>query len=122
MGRRFEPAISALLVNGRPIYLGLYDIQGYNPLHLSRYDEFMAALNGAPQDYHRLSAPLRSELAAARSARRSLHRPGRQLATLSGDVRALRAETRAVFSTPRVIVHERDSTPPHAWIVHDVRP
>jgi hypothetical protein len=27
-----------------------------------------------------------------------------------------------VFRTPLVIVHERDSTPPHAWIVHDVRP
>ena len=27
------------------------------------------------------------------------------------DVRALDAETRAVFSTPRVIVHERDSAP-----------
>ena len=35
---------------------------------------------------------------------------------------ALRAETRAVFSSPWVIVHERDSAPPHAWIVHDVRP
>ncbi len=35
MERRFDPAISALLVNGRPIYLGLYDIQGYNPLHLA---------------------------------------------------------------------------------------
>ena len=122
MGRRFEPAITALLVNGRPIYLGLYDIQGYNPLHLSRYDEFMTALNGATTGLpHGLSAPLRTALAAARSARRPLHRPGRHVATLSGRRAGLHAETRVVFRTPRVIVHERDSAPPHAWIVHDVR-
>ena len=120
MGRRFEPAISALLVNGRPIYLGLYDIQGYNPLHLARYDEFMTALNDAPQDYHTafllpsgLRSPLLDLLGIVQDAGLS---PTRR------DIRALRDETRAVFSTPRVIVRERDSAPVHAWIVHDVRP
>jgi hypothetical protein len=38
------------------------------------------------------------------------------------DIRALDAETRVIFSTPRVIVRERESAPRHAWIVHDVRP
>jgi len=37
------------------------------------------------------------------------------------DVQSLQAETRVVFGTPRAIVRERDSTPPHAWIVHEVR-
>ncbi len=122
MGRRFQPAIRALLVNGRPIYLGLYDVQGYNPLHLARYDEFMTALNGESQDYHTsflLPSGLRSPLLDLLDVRYIV-----QDATLPpyrDDVRALRAETRVVFRTPRVIVHERDSAPPHAWIVHDVR-
>ena len=122
MFRRFEPAISALLVNGRPIYLGLYDIQGYNPLHLSRYDELMTALNGRPQDYHTsflLPSGLRSPLLDLLDVRYIV-----QDATLPPyrvDVRGLHAETRVVFRTPRVIVHERDSAQPHTWIVHDVR-
>ena len=123
MERRFDPAISALLVNGRPIYLGLYDIQGYNPLHLARYDEFMTALNGAPQDYHTaflLPSGLRSPLLDLLDVRYIVQDAA--LPPYRDDVRALRAETRVVFSTPRVIVHERDSAPPHAWIVHDVRP
>ena len=85
MGRRFDPAISALLVNGRPIYLGLYDIQGYNPLHLSRYDEFMTALNGAPQDYHTaflLPSGLRSPLLDLLDVRYIVQDAA--LATLSG--------------------------------------
>ena len=122
MFRRFDPVISGLLVNGRPIYLGLYDIQGYNPLHLWRYDEFMAALNGKPQDYHTaflLPSGLRSPLLDLLDVRYIV-----QDATLPPyryDVRSLHAETRVVFRTPRVIVHERDSAPPHTWIVHDVR-
>lgn len=31
---------------------GLEDAQGYNPLQLRRYAEYLAALNGGPQDYH----------------------------------------------------------------------
>jgi hypothetical protein len=122
MERRFDPAISALLVNGRPIYLGLYDIQGYNPLHLARYDEFVAALNDAPQDYHTaflLPSGLRSPLLDLLDVRYVVQ--DAELPTARDDVQSLRAETRAVFSTPRVIVHERDSAPRHAWIVHDVR-
>ncbi|MCC2626775.1 MAG: hypothetical protein K0S14_425, partial [Thermomicrobiales bacterium] len=123
MGRRFEPAISALLVNGRPIYLGLYDIQGYNPLHLKRYDEFITALNGASQDYHTaflLPSGLRSSLLDLLDVRYIVQ--DATLPSYRDDIRALNAETRVVFSTPRVIVHERNSAPPHAWIVHDVRP
>ena len=88
MERRFDPAISALLVNGRPIYLGLYDIQGYNPLHLSRYDEFMTASTAHRRTTTAFLLPsgLRS---AARSARRSLHRAGRRFAPYRDDVRDL---------------------------------
>jgi hypothetical protein len=123
MERRFDPVISALLVNGRPIYLGLYEIQGYNPLHLKRYDEFMIALNDAPQDYHTaflLPSGLRSPLLDLLDVRYFVQ--DAELSPARDDILVLRAETRAVFTSPRVIVHERDSPPPHAWIVHDVRP
>ena len=123
MGRRFDPSVQALLVNGRPIYLGLYDIQGYNPLHLARYDEFMTALNGAPQDYHTsflLPSGLRSPLLDLLNVRYVVLDAG--LPAYRGDVRAMTAEARVVFRTPEVIVYERDPDLPHAWIVHDVRP
>jgi hypothetical protein len=122
MERRFDPAISALLVNGRPIYLGLYDIQGYNPLHLKRYDEFLAALNDTRQDYHTaflLPSGLRSPLLDLLDVRYIVQ--DAELPPSRDDVQALRTDGRVVFSTPRVTVHERDSAPPHAWIVHDVR-
>ncbi len=123
MGRRFEPGIQSLLVNGRPIYLGLYDIQGYNPLHLKRYDEFITALNGAPQDYHTaflLPSGLRSPLLDLLNARYIVL--DADLPPDRDDVLALDAAARQVFRTPEVILYERDPDLPHAWIVHDVRP
>ena len=122
MGRRFEPVIAALLVNGRPIYLGLYDIQGYNPLHLARYDELITALNGESQDYHTafllpsgVDSPLLDLL--------DLRYVVLDASLLSGrdDVVALATGAAEVFRNGRVIVYERNPEPRHAWIVHDVR-
>ena len=122
MGRRFEPSIQALLVNGRPIYLGLYDIQGYNPLHLKRYDEFMTALNGAAQNYHTaflLPSGLRSPLLDLLDVRYVVL--DADLPADRDDVLTLEAKAREVFRTPEVILYERTPDLPHAWIVHDVR-
>ncbi len=83
----------------------------------------MTALNGAPQDYHTaflLPSGLRSPLLDLLDVRYIVQDAA--LPAYRHDVRTLRAETRVVFRTPRVIVHERDSAPTHAWIVHDVRP
>ncbi|MGH2614684.1 MAG: YfhO family protein [Thermomicrobiales bacterium] len=122
MARRFDPAVQALLVNGRPIYLDLFDIQGYNPLHLARYDEFMTALNGAPQDYHTalllpsgLDSPL-LDLLAVRYVTVDASLPRRR-----DDLITLRSHAQPVFRTPQVTVYERATDLPHAWIVHDVR-
>jgi hypothetical protein len=123
MGRRFDPNVRAILVNGRPIYLGLYDVQGYNPLHLARYDDFMTALNGAPQDYHTaflLASGLRSPLLDLLHVRYLVLDTA--LPPERDDVVELTAGAREVFRTRRAIVYERDATRPHAWIVHDVRP
>jgi len=47
-----DPNISALGVNNRAMVDGLSDIQGYNPIHLARFEAFMLALNGQAQEYH----------------------------------------------------------------------
>jgi hypothetical protein len=47
-----EPTTQALEVNGRAMLLGLQNVQGYNPTHIARYDEYMNTLNGGGQDYH----------------------------------------------------------------------
>ena len=47
-----DPGIAALEVNNRAMLTGLEDIQGYNPVHVARYDDFVAALNGQTQNYH----------------------------------------------------------------------
>ncbi|MBA2753263.1 MAG: YfhO family protein [Chloroflexia bacterium] len=122
MARRFEPPVQAILVNGRPMMLDLATIQGYNPLQLARYAEFLTALNGAPQDYHLAylaHTGVRSPLLDLLSVRYVLVDatipPGRD------DIVALTAGRREVFRTPLVVVYERVSPPSHAWIVHDVR-
>jgi hypothetical protein len=38
--------------NGRPMLTGLQSVQGYNPTHISRYDQFMSVLNKGEQGYH----------------------------------------------------------------------
>ena len=50
--RRYLAPVQAVLVNGRSIFLGLYDIQGYNPVQLARYYAYITAMNGMRQDYH----------------------------------------------------------------------
>src|SRR5207248_2745413 len=47
-----NPKTVALGVNNRGMLTGVDDIQGYNPIHLARYDTFFRALNGATQNYH----------------------------------------------------------------------
>ena len=123
MGRWLDPGVQAILTNGRPIFLGLYDIQGYNPLHLERYDEFVDALNGVVQDYHTAflmpsaaGSPLLDLLDVRYLVVDAALPPERE------DVVALTAGHHEVFRTPRVVVYERAPPPPHAWIVHDVRP
>ena len=47
-----DPAIIALQVDNRGLLTGLQDIQGYNPVHVAAYDNFVSALDGQAQNYH----------------------------------------------------------------------
>jgi Bacterial membrane protein YfhO len=50
--RWMEPRFRSLGVNNIGLGAALRDIQGYNPVHVARYDEFIAAVNGQAQNYH----------------------------------------------------------------------
>ncbi len=122
MGRRFEPGIQAVLVNGRPMMLGLDEIQGYDPLQLARYVELMNAVNGATINYHvafLLPSGVKSRLLDLLDVRYVLI--DASLPQGRDDVVALTAGQREVFRNGQVIVYERTPMPAHAWIVHDVR-
>ena len=123
MGRRLNANIHAILVNGRAMFLGLYDTQGYNPLELGRYAELVTAINGKQQDYHLayvlppgLDSPLLDLLNVRYVVADATLPAGRD------DRRTLRAAYTEVFRTPNAIVYERRPAPRHAWIVHEVRP
>jgi len=122
MDRRREPNVQAILVNARAIPLGVYHIQGYNPLQLKRYVEYITALNGEIQNYH--VAELRpngveSPLIDLLNVRYILI--DASLPPDRDDVAALTAGRREVFRNDLVVVYENPDALPHAWIVHDVR-
>jgi hypothetical protein len=113
-----DPKTVALEVNNRGLVSGLHDVQGYNPIHLERYDRYMRALNGQAQEYHHadvfeegLDSPLLDLLGvryivmpSAPAADQLLPHLQRFLPTVfeDGDVR--------IFENPSAL--------PRAWIVH----
>ncbi|CAN5914059.1 hypothetical protein BH23ACT10_BH23ACT10_16650 [soil metagenome] len=46
------PSVQWLEAHNESMLLGLEHIQGYNPIHLARYDDLIAAGNRRDQDYH----------------------------------------------------------------------
>jgi hypothetical protein len=115
-----DPAITALEVNNRALVAGLDDIQGYNPIHLARYDEYMAALNGLAQNYHHtdvLDSGLDSPLVDVLNVRYIVIP-----ATTPQDQVVPRFErgVRAVYADEHVRVLENPNVLPRAWMVHSV--
>ncbi len=121
--RRWEPEILALLANGRTMRLGLHDIQGYNPLQLRVYVDYLTALNGRTQNYHHanlLPAGFHSPLLNMLNVRFLL--VDARIPADRPDVVALRQDRQEVFRNDEVVIYENWRALPHAWIVHDVRP
>jgi len=119
--RRVLPAVQAVLVNGRSIFLGLYDTQGYNPTQLTRYYEYVTAMNGMRQDYHNAdlrTGSLTSQLLDLLNVRYLLL--DRSLPPDRDDVVSLTAGRKLVFQNKLVSVYENHNAFPHAWIVHDI--
>lgn len=111
-----------LEVNNRATRLGLEDIQGYNPMHTARYDEYFTALNGQTQEYRGadvlqggLTSPLLDQLNA-----RYLIIPAKTTVGRTDLKRAERAYP-VVYSDNQARVLARPGALPRAWLVHYVR-
>jgi hypothetical protein len=113
-----DPKTVALGVNNRALLTGVDDIQGYNPIHLARYDVFMRALNGETQNYHQtdvfeagLSSPLLDLLGV-----RYIVMPAVPAADQVEP--RLTRELPTVYADGDVKVLENEQALPRAWIVH----
>jgi hypothetical protein len=101
----------------------LQDIQGYNPTHIARYDEYMNALNESGQGYHFIDAyekGLHSLLLNLLNVRYIIvpsHPPQENQASLQRFER----EHPMVYEDDQSKVLENPKALPRAWIVHSAR-
>ncbi|MDP9351339.1 MAG: hypothetical protein M3P51_07360 [Chloroflexota bacterium] len=117
-----DPQVRPLEVNADPVMLGLQDVQGYNAVHLARYDDVIAAINGQKQDYHDaavygwgIGSPLFPLLNA-----RYVVTPSQALGK-QDDVRRLQSALPTAWEEGRVRVLEYEQALPRAWLVHAAR-
>lgn len=121
--RHIEEQVAVpLLVNNRATLLGLDDVQGYNPVQLQRYVEYINALNGQAQNYHELTifpAGLASPLLDLLNVRYVvIPASGVQEPV---DLSALASNNPLVYEDAQVQIFENTEALPRAWIVHDAR-
>jgi hypothetical protein len=117
-----EPATRSLLVNNRATTLGLEDVQGYNPVQLASYADYVTVMNGTSQEYHStdlypgaLSSPLLNLLNV-----RYLVVPA-ELPPDRPDLLRIVRKWELVHADQEVRVLENPEALPRAWLVHDVR-
>jgi hypothetical protein len=117
-----DPEVIALLLNNQAVLLGLQDVQGYNPVQLTRYSLLARAINLRDQGYHYVNilpsgwdSPLLGLLNVRYIVVPVQVPPGRP------DLLHLSQRYRTVYADPHVRVLEVDDALPRSWIVHDVR-
>ena len=119
---RTDPMASELLVNNRASLFGLDDAQGYVTVHLARYEEYIAALNGSEQEYHEaniLASGLESPLLDLLSVRYIViptEFPGKRR-----DLKQLVRDHPIAYEDGQVQVLENEEALPRAWLVHEAR-
>lgn len=116
--------VQDLLVNARAMRLGLDDVQGYNPVQLSRYVAMLNVLNQQNQNYHDaqilrtgLDSPLLDILNARYIVIPNDLPPGRP----RPDLLALIRTHPEVYRNASVRVLENPDALPRAWMVHETR-
>lgn len=117
-----NPVAISILINARAMRLHLNDIQGYNPVQLRNYVDFLTALNGEVQDYHDaqilpggLTSPLLNLLNA-----RYIIIPNEAVGSRPReDILTLLALYPEVFRNESVRVLENPNAMPRAWLVHE---
>jgi hypothetical protein len=121
-GRQWLPETQALLVGTRAICLGLYDVQGYSPLQLQRYVDYLRAINGEELNYHDaaiLTGGITSPLL-------QLFNPGFVITPYvippeRLDLQYVASTMTQVFENGIVRIFENPAAYPHAWFVHEAR-
>ena len=113
---------TALLASNLATSVGLQSIQGYNAVHIARYDEYITALNGKSQEYHDtdvfpqgLESPLLDLLNVRYVVVPAVVGPDQDA------LRELKETHRTVYGDDRVEVLENREALPRAWIVHSAR-
>lgn len=116
-----NPTAIAILVNARPMRLHLSDIQGYNPVQLRNYVEFMTDLNGQIQNYHDaqvLPGGLTSPLLNMLNARYIVIPNDAVGSRPRTDILTLLATYPEVFRNDEVRILGNTDALPRAWVVH----
>ncbi len=118
-----EPGTRALLVNNLGTHFALADVQGYNPLQLQHYVDFMRVLNGVSQEYHGawvlptgLDSPLVDLLGVRYVVIPAVAPPDRT------EIERLARSWPVVYRDADVRVLENPGAFPRAWLVHGVVP
>jgi hypothetical protein len=121
-----NPLALSLLVNARAMRLHLYDAQGYNPVQLLNYVDFLNQVNEEPQNYHDaqvLPGGLTSPLLNLLNVRYIVIPNDFSSADrVRPDLITLTATYPEVFRNERIRVLENPNALPRAWIVHEVWP
>ncbi|MGC4106609.1 MAG: YfhO family protein [Thermomicrobiales bacterium] len=121
--RRLWPPIMAIMTNGRPFRLGLEQTQGYNPLQLKAYADYVLAMNGKAQNYHYLDLlwnGAQSPLLDMLNVRYIV--VDATLPADRADVVVMAKDRKEVYRDAEVVIYENPRAYSRAWIVHDVRP
>ena len=119
-----HPETQALGVGNRAMTVGLHSLQGYNAVHLARYDEYVTAMNGGnAQNYHHAdvlregpASPLLDLLGA-----RYVVVPTDPIPRDQEFLRELEREFPVVYEDGQTKVLENRGALPQAWIVHRAR-
>jgi hypothetical protein len=116
-----DPGLIWLLVDNWAMWFGLDSAQGYTPMQVLRYVEYVAAMNGHRQEYHAsnvfpggIASPL-LDLLALDYVIVPANAPERT------DLRALAAELPTVYQDANVRILENTEAFPRAWLVHQAR-
>lgn len=114
-----DSGVNWLLVHNWATWFGLDDIQGYNPIQLRRYVEYIDAMNGHRQEYHErdlfgagLSSPLLS-LLNLRFVIVPADAPDRP------DLQALTKSWPTVYQDEHVRILSNENAYPRGWLVHE---
>jgi hypothetical protein len=117
-----DPATVRLGVNNRAVSDRLYDLQGYDAVHLARFDQFLQVANGRDQNYHNADffAPsLRSPLLDLLAARYVVTPSGGD--TVAGDTPLNEPRFSTAYDDGQTHVLRNEQAMPWAWVVHEAR-